>query len=84
MSAVMSIETLSLVQITYMKYVLMPQAPKTAEGVIDIEVFQQIRDMDEDEDEGSGDEEPNSFSKGIVWGFFDQAEQTFKDIEQAL
>lgn len=60
------------------------QAPKSAAGVIDNEVFQQIRDMDEDDDEGSGDEDPNAFSRSIVWGFFDQAESTFKEIEEAL
>ncbi|KAI9635160.1 histidine phosphotransferase [Dioszegia hungarica] len=59
-------------------------SPTSAEGVIDLEVFQQIRDMDEEDDDGSGDEEPNAFSRGIVWGFFEQAEQTFKQLEDAL
>lgn len=33
--------------------------------------------MDDDEDE-------REFSKGIVFGFFDQAEQTFKSMDKAL
>lgn len=33
--------------------------------------------MDEDEDE-------KDFSKGIVFGFFEQAEGTFKDMDAAL
>jgi len=37
---------------------------------------------DEDDDEGGvGNRE---FSKGIVFGFFDQAEQTFSDMQRAL
>ena len=48
-----------------------------------MEVFSQIRDMDEDEDDegGGGDHE---FSKGIVWGFFEQAEHTFEQMEEAM
>lgn len=40
--------------------------------------------MDEEEEDGDGDEEPNAFSKSIVWGFFEQAEVTFKQMEEAL
>lgn len=48
-----------------------------------MDVFSQIRDMDDDEDdEGGGGE--HEFSKGIVWGFFEQAEATFKQMEEAM
>ncbi len=59
------------------------QIPPDPDGIIDMEVFSQIREMDEDEDDepGAGAHE---FSKGIVWGFFDQAENTFKDMEDAM
>lgn len=46
-----------------------------------MEIFGQIQDMDDDdEDEGGGHE----FSKGIVWGYFEQAENTFKQMEEAM
>ncbi|CAF9916122.1 MAG: hypothetical protein HETSPECPRED_002767 [Heterodermia speciosa] len=44
---------------------------------IDIATFEQILEMDDDEDE-------RDFSKGIVFGFFDQAEQTFQRMDKAL
>lgn len=48
-----------------------------------MEVFSQIRDMDDDEDdEGGGGE--HEFSQGIVWGYFEQAENTFKQMEEAM
>jgi osomolarity two-component system phosphorelay intermediate protein YPD1 len=47
---------------------------------INLDVFNQILDMDDDED---GDEE-EAFSEGIVGGFFDQAETTFASMEKAL
>ncbi|ODN77893.1 hypothetical protein L202_05000 [Cryptococcus amylolentus CBS 6039] len=53
------------------------------EDIIDMETFQQIMDMDEDDGDDDS-EEKHSFSKGIVWGYFDQAEGTFKDMEEAL
>lgn len=62
----------------------MQQPPTESEGIIDMEVFQQIRDMDEDEDDDEGGEGGHEFSKGIVWGYFDQAEQTFKQMEEAM
>ena len=57
--------------------------PTDPKGIIDMEVFSQIRDMDEDEDDegGAGDHE---FSRGIVWGYFEQAEQTFTQMEEAM
>jgi hypothetical protein len=47
---------------------------------INLDVFNQILDMDDDEE---GDEE-EAFSEGIVGGFFDQAETTFASMEKAL
>lgn len=43
---------------------------------IDRSTFDQILEMDDDED--------REFSKEIVYGFFEQAESTFKKIEEAL
>ncbi|PYI00558.1 phosphotransmitter protein Ypd1 [Aspergillus sclerotiicarbonarius CBS 121057] len=43
---------------------------------IDQTTFEQILEMD--------DEGDNDFSKGIVYGFFDQAESTFDKMEKAL
>lgn len=44
--------------------------------IIDQATFEQILEMDDDDD--------SDFSKGIVYGFFDQAENTFKKMETAL
>lgn len=61
------------------------QVPKSSEGIIDMEVFQQIRDMDiDDEDGDEEEEEEEGFSRGIVFGYFEQAEQCFKDMESAM
>jgi osomolarity two-component system phosphorelay intermediate protein YPD1 len=60
------------------------QAPADSTGIIDMETFQQIRDMDDDEDEEDEDADPHEFSKGIVWGFFEQADTTFQQMEDAL
>jgi len=48
-----------------------------------MEVFQQIQDMDEEDDEDEDNEE-DSFSKGIVYGYFEQAENTFGQMEDAM
>jgi len=48
-----------------------------------LDVFSQIRDMDDDEDDDGGGGE-REFSKGIVWGYFEQAENTFKQMEEAM
>ncbi|KAL2826572.1 signal transduction histidine kinase [Aspergillus pseudoustus] len=56
-----------------------PTKPRTLADMadsIDQETFNQILEMDE---EGEHD-----FSKGIVYGFFDQAENTFEKMEKAL
>lgn len=39
--------------------------------------FEQILEMDDDEDE-------KDFSRSIVYGFFEQAQNTFKEIDEAL
>jgi osomolarity two-component system phosphorelay intermediate protein YPD1 len=44
--------------------------------VIDTATFDQILEMD--------DEDDMDFSKGIVYGFFDQAETTFEKMDKAL
>ncbi|MCJ1340515.1 hypothetical protein MMC09_005811 [Bachmanniomyces sp. S44760] len=44
---------------------------------IDPATFEQILEMDDDEDE-------REFSRGIVYGFFEQAESTFKNMEMSL
>jgi len=44
---------------------------------IDALTFEQILEMDDDEDE-------REFSKSIVFGFFEQAEQTFVKMDDAL
>lgn len=47
-----------------------------------MDVFSQIRDMDDEEDEDERGED--SFSHGIVWGYFEQAEDTFNNMKAAL
>lgn len=44
---------------------------------IDQVTFEQILEMDDDEEE-------REFSRSIVYGFFDQAETTFKKMDAAL
>ncbi|KAE8268010.1 hypothetical protein A4X09_0g4350 [Tilletia walkeri] len=44
--------------------------------VIDSDIFAQLLEMD--------DEEDHDFSKGIVWNYFDQAESTFDNMDDAL
>lgn len=44
---------------------------------IDALTFEQILEMDDDEEE-------REFSKSIVFGFFEQAEQTFQEMKEAL
>lgn len=45
--------------------------------IIDPMTFEQILEMDDDEEE-------RDFSRGIVYGFFEQAETTFKKMEGFL
>jgi len=44
---------------------------------IDALTFEQILEMDDEEDD-------REFSRSIVFGFFEQAEQTFKEMDDAL
>lgn len=44
---------------------------------IDVLTFEQILEMDDDEDE-------REFSRSIVFGFFTQAEETFVKMDEAL
>lgn len=44
---------------------------------VDMATFSQILELDDSEDD-------REFSKGIVWGFFDQAEETFSHMDDAL
>jgi osomolarity two-component system phosphorelay intermediate protein YPD1 len=66
------------------------QSPTDPAGIIDMEVFSQIREMDDvdDEDDGESGEgggaDAHAFSKGIVWGYFEQAEHTFEQMEDAM
>ncbi|WWC86369.1 uncharacterized protein L201_001245 [Kwoniella dendrophila CBS 6074] len=60
------------------------EKPESDEDVIDMETFQQIMDMDEEDDDGDDDGEKHAFSKGIVWGYFEQAEATFGEMEEAI
>jgi len=46
-------------------------------GFVDVSTFSQILDMDDDEEE-------REFSRGIVFDFFDQADQTFAKMDAAL
>lgn len=48
-----------------------------------MEIFSQIQDMDDDDDD-DGDGGGHEFSKGIVWGYFEQAENTFKQMQDAM
>lgn len=57
---------------------------QTGDEIIDMETFQQIMDMDEEDEVDEDSDEKHSFSKGIVWGYFTQAEETFKEMEDAL
>lgn len=53
-----------------------PQLSDMADS-IDQSTFEQILEMDDDDDD-------RDFSKGIVYGFFEQAESTFEKMEKAL
>jgi hypothetical protein len=57
-----------------------PQAPPKLSDykeILDESTFEQILEMDDDE-------EDRDFSKSIVYGFFDQAENTFKKIQKGM
>lgn len=46
------------------------------EDIIDRSTFDQILEMDDDEE--------REFSRAIVFGFFDQAEDTFRQMEESV
>ncbi|KAJ9201087.1 hypothetical protein DTO166G4_1900 [Paecilomyces variotii] len=46
------------------------------ENIIDPSTFEQILEMDDDDE--------REFSKGIVYGFFEQADSTFEKMEKAI
>lgn len=59
--------------------------PRDSTDIIDEDTLGQIREMDEgDEDDDEGGVGSREFSRGIVFGFFDQAEQTFSQMQRAL
>ncbi|KAG0215673.1 hypothetical protein BGX28_008919 [Mortierella sp. GBA30] len=45
-------------------------------GIIDHTTFDQLLEMD--------DEEDHEFSRSLVWNYFEQAEKTFNDMEEAM
>lgn len=55
---------------------LQPYVPVVTKATIDMENFQQILDLDE--------EDSHEFSQGMVWAYFTQAKQTFIDMDNAL
>lgn len=46
------------------------------DDVIDVEVFGQLLEMDE--------EDEREFSKSLVWNYFEQAQSTFASMDAAL
>ncbi|KAF8977227.1 hypothetical protein BGZ46_007547 [Entomortierella lignicola] len=46
------------------------------DGIIDHTTFDQLLEMD--------DEEDHEFSKSLVWNYFEQAEKTFQDMDEAM
>lgn len=46
------------------------------EDIVDRSTFDQILEMDDDEE--------REFSRAIVFGFFDQAEETFRQMEESV
>jgi HPt (histidine-containing phosphotransfer) domain-containing protein len=55
-----------------------PSTPSaTEEPVVDMDTFNQILELDEDEDS-------HDFSQPMVWDYFDQAEKTFKEMDVAF
>ncbi|KAF9957431.1 hypothetical protein BGZ70_009518, partial [Mortierella alpina] len=51
-------------------------AEELDDGIIDHATFDQLLEMD--------DEEDHEFSKSLVWNYFEQAEKTFEDMEAAM
>ena len=68
------------------EFTLTKRSPQSEDGLsalpecgdsIDAMTFEQILEMDDDEEE-------REFSRSIVYGFFEQAEGTFKKMESSL
>lgn len=53
-----------------------PGSSSAADGIIDMETFRQILELDEDE--------THDFSSGMAWAYFAQARSTFDDMDGAL
>ncbi|KAK6345456.1 hypothetical protein TWF718_007372 [Orbilia javanica] len=51
--------------------------PEDAREYVDVETFEQILEMDDDDPE-------REFSRGLVVGFFDQAMNTFDEMDESL
>ncbi|CAO3574949.1 unnamed protein product [Mortierella alpina] len=51
-------------------------AEELDDDIIDHTTFDQLLEMD--------DEEDHEFSKSLVWNYFEQAEKTFQDMEEAM
>lgn len=50
-----------------------------------MEILGQVFEMDElDEEDEDGEGGGHEFSKGIVWNYFDQANNTFEEMKEAL
>ena len=54
----------------------MEAAKQLPKDIIDIDVFEQLLEMDEEDD--------REFSKSLVWNYFEQAESTFEKMDAAL
>ena len=51
--------------------------PALTEDFLDATTFDQLLEMDDDDDE-------REFSKGIVWNYFEQVEASFAKIEEGM
>lgn len=62
------------------------EPPREPDGIIDMDILGQVFEMDEGmgDDDEVDDEAPEPFSKGIVWNYFEQAEETFGSMMKAL
>lgn len=57
--------------------VLTARAQESLGDHLDMQTFEQILEMDNDEDD-------REFSRSIVYGFFEQAETSFAEMEEAM
>lgn len=56
---------------------LQPSSPQDTNPIIDMETFNQLQEMDDDEDE-------REFSRGIIWTYFEQVPEKFDVIGENL